>query len=71
MGISVAPGTRADIVLEYENAPQIAIEVVVTNDLSAKKRQVYTDAGIICLRVFPTAEGLDQLLTEVTVDETE
>ena len=64
----VAPGTRADIVLEYENAPQIVIEVVVTNDLSTEKRQVYIDAGIICLRVFPTAEDLDKLLTEVTVD---
>ena len=64
----VTPGTRADIVLDYENAPQVVIEVVVTNDLSAEKRQVYTDAGIICLRVFPTVEGLDKLLTEVTVD---
>ena len=64
----VAPGTRADIVLEYENAPQVVIEVVVTNDLNSEKRQVYRDAGILCLRVFPTAEGLDRMLTEVTVD---
>ena len=64
----VVPGTRADIVLEYENAPQIVIEVVVTNDLSAEKRQAYIDAGVICLRVFPTAEDLGKLLTEVTVD---
>ena len=64
----VAPGTRADIVLDYEDAPQVVIEVVVTNDLSAEKRQVYIDAGIICLRVFPIAEGLDGMLTEVTVD---
>ncbi len=54
--------------LDYENAPQVVIEVVVTNDLSAEKRQVYSDAGILCLRVFPTAEDLDKLLTEVTVD---
>ena len=64
----VVPGTRADIVLEYENAPQVVIEVVVTNDLNSEKRQVYRDAGILCLRVFPTAEGLDRMLTEVTVD---
>lgn len=64
----VVPGTRADIVLEYESAPQVAVEVVVTNDLSAEKRQVYRDAGILCLRVFPTAEDLDGLLTKLTVD---
>lgn len=64
----VAPGTRADIVLDYENAPQVAVEVVVTNDLSAEKQQVYRDAGVLCLRVFPTIEDLDGMLTEVTVD---
>ena len=65
---SVVPGTRADIVLDYEDGSSTVIEVVDTNDLGADKFQAYKEAGIRCVRVFPTDANLDSMLTSITVD---
>ena len=66
--VSIATGTRSDIVLDYENGSHVVIEVVVSSDLSPSKKQIYERENIRCLRVFPISEELDALLTEVVVD---
>ena len=65
---TVASGRRADILLEYKRGIRVAIEIVVTNDIVPGKRWAYEKADIRCLRVVPTAENLDGMLTTVSAE---